>query len=242
MTGTKLTLRQAIFALVLAIGSTAHADELTVVELFTSQGCSSCPPADALLAELAERDDVLALSTHVDYWDYLGWKDPFASAATTKRQRSYADKLGLRYVYTPQMVIQGTTQVVGSHRQEVLKEIAGISHTNDIDVDLHRQDDGVLVTLPADEAFARDRRAADVWLILIDDRRSTRVERGENRGRHLTYRNVVQSINRIGIWRGQPMTIGISVKLPADADACAVLVQGHASGRVLGAARMPPPS
>src|SRR5512144_1000431 len=100
--------------------SSAGRPSLTVVELFTSQGCSSCPPADALIGELAQREDVLALSEHVDYWDYLGWKDPFASPAHTARQRNYAKALGLKYLYTPQVVVQGQVQVSGSEREAVL--------------------------------------------------------------------------------------------------------------------------
>ena len=99
------------------VGGPARA--LTVVELFTSQGCSSCPPADALLGELATRDGILALSRHVGYWDYIGWKDPFALPANTERQRVYARRLGLPYVYTPQIVAQGATQAVGSQRDSV---------------------------------------------------------------------------------------------------------------------------
>jgi hypothetical protein len=87
-----------------------------VVELFTSQGCSSCPPADAILAELAERSDLVALSLHVDYWDYIGWKDPFGSPLHTTRQKNYASELGLRYVFTPQIVVDGAASVVGSDR------------------------------------------------------------------------------------------------------------------------------
>src|SRR5436190_20900837 len=116
---TKLALLSALLFLSLG-AATPHAGERpTVVELFTSQGCSSCPPADALLAQLAGRPDLLALSFHVDYWDRLGWKDPFSSAAATQRQHRYAELLGLATVYTPQMVVDGKWQAVGSDRSDV---------------------------------------------------------------------------------------------------------------------------
>ncbi|HEV8025928.1 MAG TPA: DUF1223 domain-containing protein, partial [Stellaceae bacterium] len=114
--------------LMTAAALTAHAGEgrsaPVVVELFTSQGCSTCPPADAYLGELASRPGVIALAFHVDYWNYIGWTDPFASKAATDRQRSYAKQLGLRYVYTPQMVINGTMEGVGSGREAITQLIA----------------------------------------------------------------------------------------------------------------------
>ena len=112
---------QVLFAGFLAISSAASADEVVVVELFTSQGCSSCPPADRILGELAEDDNVIALAFHVDYWDYLGWKDEFASAAHTKRQRAYAHAKGERTIYTPQIVVGGIDHAVGSRGMKVAK-------------------------------------------------------------------------------------------------------------------------
>ena len=141
------TLIVALGASVLVIlGPAAGAaeDKLTVVELFTSQGCSSCPPADAILGELSDRGDILALSLHVEYWDYLGWTDPFASAEHTRRQREYARRFGLRYLYTPQMVIQGSLQVTGSDRARVLAGIEESRGGASASLRLGRRDDGGL--------------------------------------------------------------------------------------------------
>src|SRR5277367_5521376 len=117
----QVPMKAILLVLALMLSSVAQAGETrpVVVELFTSQGCNSCPPADAYLGELAKRPDVLALSLHVDYWDYIGWRDPFAQHAFTLRQRDYSHALSERYVYTPQMVINGQLQGVGSQRGDI---------------------------------------------------------------------------------------------------------------------------
>src|SRR5437660_3791491 len=172
-----------IAALLLSLGlafaiTPAQAGErLIVVELFTSEGCSSCPPADALLAELAGRPDVLALSFHVDYWDRLGWKDPFSSPQATRRQHGYAELLGLATIYTPQMVVDGKWQAVGSDRSDVEQALGSA----------RRKRDEVPVALAVDHGRARitlgpgvDGIAADLRLIGFDRRHLTAVSRGEN--------------------------------------------------------------
>jgi len=214
----------------------AASDEpLTVVELFTSQGCSSCPPADELLGELAEREDVLALSMHVDYWDYIGWKDPFASPETTGRQRDYARQFGLRYVYTPQMIVHGTTQVTGSDRTQVLDHIARAPARDQIDVDMRRDGaDAIVVTVGEGRGTA-----AAVWLVMVDRSHVTQVLSGENRGTEMNNYNVVRKLKRIGTWDGKAMTI--PVPMPDDGntgDLCAVFVQAGTTGPILGAARL----
>lgn len=216
----------------------AQAKSATVVELFTSQGCASCPPADAYLGELAQRDDVLALSLHIDYWDYLGWKDSFATPLTTARQRAYGRELGKRYVYTPQIVIDGAAEVVGSRRRSVERAIerAAQDQSNSVPVSLSDAgDDRLVIRIGVGEA-----RDAVVWLVLYDRRHEVAIGRGENGGRKLAYYNVVRDITRIGTWTGKP----VEIALAADAlrrggrSACAVLVQENGHGAIIGAARM----
>ena len=210
---------------------------LTVVELFTSQGCSSCPPANALIGELADRGDVLALSHHVDYWDYLGWRDTLARPSGTERQRAYARSLGLRYVYTPQVVIQGAYHAPGSDRREVLDRIARARPEAPVPVTIARTGDDAMAISIGAGSRAED---AAVWLALFDEERATPIAGGENAGRMLRTFNVVRSFTRIGSWNGEAVSISLPPPSAAfgEADGCAVIVQAGGSGRVLGAARL----
>ncbi|NQV83059.1 MAG: DUF1223 domain-containing protein [Rhodospirillales bacterium] len=230
-----LVLATALAALSVFPAVADNGRPLTVVELFTSQGCSSCPPADALLGELSKRADVLALSVHVDYWDYIGWKDPFASPKNTARQHRYAKTLGMRYVYTPQLVIQGADHVVGSDRTKILAKIAKAAKLDRVAVGIRRDGDGVRVSVPA----AHGEQAA-VWLAVYDSRRDTVIKRGENSGRTLSYYNVVRGMTRIGTWSGQAMDIRTSMADIASqgSDNCAVILQSLKTGRILGVARV----
>ncbi|NIA71100.1 DUF1223 domain-containing protein [Pelagibius litoralis] len=206
-----------------------------VVELFTSQGCSSCPPADALLDELADRPGLLALSFHVDYWDYIGWKDPFASAEYTQRQRDYARTLGLRYVYTPQIVVDGRKDLVGSHRRAVTEAIEEAAKRKSVvDVTL-APDDGGKVSLSAGHAPAE---GATVYLVMFDDDHKTDVARGENGGRSIHNANVVREYRKLGRWTGEAMefSLDIAAARGEGRGGCAVIVQAGTTGPVLGAA------
>ncbi len=209
---------------------------LTVVELFTSQGCSSCPPADAFLGELAKRDDILALSVHVDYWDYIGWKDVFASPRNTQRQRDYAAKLRLRYVYTPQMVIQGADHATGSDRSKVWAKIKKAAKTKRVPVAISRVGGKIRITVPG--AHTTDKAA--VWLAVYGSEMETKIKRGENAGRTIVYHNVVRDMTRVGTWSGQPLDIptGIDGMGAKGRDGCAVILQSLKTGRILGAARI----
>jgi hypothetical protein len=216
-----------LLALLLALSFPAVAAERPVlVELFTSQGCSSCPPADELLAELAARDDVVALSFHVDYWNYIGWKDPFATKWATQRQRDYGRMLAQRYVYTPEIVVGGTAHAVGSEREEVERLIAEAQAQAGPTVSAERSGDRLLVRV------GEGKGEGTLWLMQFDPEHVTHIERGENNGRTLRNVNVVRGITRLGDWQGA--AIDFSVDAPTGA--AAVIVQAEGPGRVAGAA------
>lgn len=208
-----------------------------VVELFTSQGCSSCPPADAVLGELAQQPGVLALSFHVDYWDYIGWKDPFAAAQFTERQRDYAAKLGLRYVYTPQIVIDGRRDIVGSKQRQVIHAIEEAGRSAPLVTVTLEAENGGRVLLSAGEA---PEGGATVWLITFDDSHETEVARGENGGRHLTNSNVVRELTPLGTWSGtaKEFSLDVTTARAKGRGGCAVIVQQGRGGPILGAAVM----
>lgn len=221
-------------------GAGAGERALTVVELFTSQGCSSCPPADEYLGALAERDDLIALSFHVDYWDYIGWKDPFAKSAHTERQRQYRDFFGIRYVYTPQMIVQGAFQTTGSKRDEVAERIEKAKALPRLEVALAREADGIAVRVAPAEPSGVKAEDAAVWFVAFDDRHQTAVKRGENKGRQIVNRNVVRRFDLVGTWNGA--AFATRVVPPARGEpgggGAAVLVQSLVTGRILGAARL----
>ncbi len=230
-------------ALVAGFGAPALAvEDPVVVELFTSQGCNTCPPADAYLGKLAKRKRVIALSFHVDYWDYLGWKDRFALSGSTKRQRRYARQFKRGYVYTPQMVIDGQAEIVGSRTGQIDRAIARAAARKDkIAVRLVRGAGGkVRAMLPARAAGAKP-EPATVWMVLIDRSHTTKIKRGENGGKRLTYTHVVRTLRRVGAWRGEKTALELPVDetLPGRRDACVVIVQSDKTGRILGAAMMP---
>ena len=226
----KILLLFLALCLTVAVTAARAAERPVVVELFTSEGCSSCPPADALLAELASRPDVLALSFHIDYWDRLGWKDPFSSREATQRQERYATLLDLATVYTPQIVVDGRWQAVGSDR-------ADVEHALDL-ARRHRQE--VPVTLALDHGQAQiklgpgsDAAAASVLLIGFDRRHVTAVKRGENGGRMLAHVDVVRGVEEIARYSGTAGAITAPIRW--NCDRIAVVLQAT-DGRVLGVA------
>ena len=213
-------------------------DQLTVVELFTSQGCPACPRADKLLGELAGRADILALSFHVDYWDYYGWADPFASEVYSQRQQRYLNQRGLPYVYTPQIVVDGRWQASGNKPAEVLENIgtARGEPAGRVSVRLERiSDEQIRIRIP--ETDARYRGEADIMLVRFDEKHVTEVTRGENRGKTIVNHHVVRLIRPVARWNGEAVDVVMSLQELDGADPayCAILVQEHGQGRILGA-------
>jgi hypothetical protein len=206
-----------------------------VVELFTSEGCSSCPPADAFLTDLArERRDVLALAFHVTYWDYLGWKDPFSLQAATARQQAYAGRLADNQVYTPQMVVDGTRAFVGSDRAEGLAQITRAARNRGADVAVHLTRDAAALVVSVGQAAG----PAQVLLVGFDPEHQTPIGRGENGGRRLLESNIVRSLTVAGRWTGAATEFRSA--LPAGEN-FAVLLQAD-DGRILAAARLDVPA
>lgn len=206
-----------------------------VVELYTSQGCSSCPPADKMLTELAARDDVIALALHVDYWDYIGWVDEFADPAYTQRQQDYARAAGETTIYTPQFVIAGQDIVIGARGMDVADLIAARRiEDQPVDVDLTWTEDTLSITAQMDDAPAPDGYVVQLAQILPVQ--SIDIQRGENAGKTIQYSNVVQSITVLGQWDGvEPISFEADV---TDADQVAVIVQRGTNGPVAGAAKL----
>lgn len=246
-----LTFLAAITATHPGGGIARAADKLVVVELFTSQGCSSCPPADKLLTNLAKRDGVLALSFHIDYWNYIGWKDPYSSPTATKRQKSYRKPLKKTFVYTPQIVVDGQWEIRNATPGNVIGRIALARKQPKIDITISRVRDGMAeVRIPARPnaglpAALPAALPADVWVVLYDRAHTTKVKSGENKGREITNANVVRSFQKLGVWRGQELklTLPLMALGSEGRDSCAIIVQRQGPGAVIGVAVIPlPPS
>jgi hypothetical protein len=215
----------------------AAQDNPVVVELFTSQGCAACPPADKLLETFADREDVIALALHVDYWDYIGWTDSFGQSQFSNRQKKYARAKGRASVYTPQMIVGGLDEVKGSSTVQVMGTIAthlGMRFApNGVHLNLSRGAGGDMVI----EAVAEKGLgyAADVQLVRYRDSETVEILAGENSGRTVTYRNIVTSWNLIDLWDGaEPYRT--TVQIEGD-EAVVVVIQEQGQGPVLAAAR-----
>lgn len=208
-----------------------------VVELYTSQGCAACPPADALIEHLADRDDVIALALHVDYWDYIGWADIFADPKFSARQKAYARKAGRASVYTPQMIIEGLDEVKGSSTMQAMGAIQDHLRSRtfpaQIDIALAPTTGGALIL----QAQARSplARKADVQLVRYMDSATVDILGGENDGRRITYRNIVTAWDVIGEWDGQTPFVR-QIRLDGT-DPVVVIIQEQGLGQILGALR-----
>lgn len=210
-------------AMVLASSVVGRAAEMThVIELFTSQGCSSCPPADRLLASLARNPNTVALSFAVDYWDYIGWKDVFASPIFTARQQAYARLSADGRVYTPQAVIDGVKADVGSDKASVDRDIGapvGLGGAMSVPMTIEESNGYLHVDIGAGQATG-----ASVYVLRVVASTTVEIRRGENSGRSVTYTNVVRAMNKIGSWSGQPAHFDM-LELKADGEGYVVLLQ-----------------
>lgn len=246
MTNCPISRRTLLSLPALAAGATLIADTaraqgesrpVTVIELFTSQGCSSCPPSDAYLGELSKQPDIVALSFHVDYWDYIGWRDPFASPQFTERQRGYARSLKQRYVYTPEMVVHGRGHDAGINRGNI-RELIAMAQKPEwprlAPKIVDRGAAGITVSMPRFEAPD----PCDVWLVTYDPEHRTKVLRGENAGRDLSNYNVVRSLALLTVWDGTPTELTIAADKLGSARGVAILVQHRDLGPIMGAAAL----
>ena len=212
----------------------AAQDNPVVVELYTSQGCSSCPPADAILHQLADREDVIALALHVDYWDYIGWKDPYGKAAHAERQRAYARVGQRRTIYTPEMVVQGQTDIVGTKPMKLAEAIAQhASMAPKVELDLTQKGNKLVI---AAKTVANVKGPMTVHLLAYTPEHTTKIKRGENRGKTLSYANVVEDWQVLGDWDGAA-PLNISAEMSGDLPRV-VLIQGKDAGPIFAAARL----
>jgi hypothetical protein len=204
-----------------------------LVELFTSEGCSSCPPADRLLEALDPR--VIVLSEHVDYWDHLGWRDPFSSHASTLRQQAYAHRLGTQGPYTPQMIVNGSTEFVGNDPSRASAAIAGAAKQPSVAIRLVRQDDQLEIT--TDPAL----RSADVILAIADVSQQSKVNAGENQGRQLRHVSILRKMKKVGsVKKGEPFHRSVPLEPDAQGKRLIVFLQDSDLGRVSGAGLLVP--
>ena len=216
---------------------------LGVVELFTSQGCNSCPPADRLFAELAGRGDVVALAYHVDYWDYLGWHDTLGSKDNTARQNAYMRAFAGRSIYTPQAVINGRTHVNGANRDAVESTLSMLEASGSgmrVPIRVTRNGEGVIIEAGAPGPGAKLPETAHLVLAFFEAPQTVKIGRGRNDGRQVTYWNAVTALQTAGMWHGAPQRYELPASEVMKKGGCAVLLQsvvaGDLPGPIIGAA------
>lgn len=220
-------------------GEKARSHPIGVVELFTSQGCSSCPKADAAFAELAEREDLISISYHIDYWNYLGWQDTLAVKENTDRQYGYAKMLGNNNVFTPQIVLNGVRDARSANLRTILDDLHSLARAGDgvpVGVDAELMPDELVIRI------AEGAGKADVVIAYFQKMTTVDIAKGENIGKKITYRNAVTNLETVGMWEGKPLEIKLPSSLIAKRghDGCAILLQAHDRdgnpGRIYGAA------
>ena len=225
----------AAVAYMAPIGSAAS-PRPAVIELFTSQGCSSCPPADAFLTELRSTPNVIALSYHVDYWDYLGWKDTLGSPEYSQRQYDYARARGDRDVYTPQVIVEGRSHFVGSNRNVVLEAIRK-AQAEPAGVPVSLMDNGGELVVEIGEGASTGE--STVWLVPLSPEVIVKIVKGENSGKKIAYHNIVRGLVPAGMWSGKAKTLTLpkdSVLRP-DCKGCVAILQQGKAGPILGSAQ-----
>ncbi|MEP6355198.1 MAG: DUF1223 domain-containing protein [Hyphomicrobiales bacterium] len=235
MKSSGILLSASAFGVSMVAAPAAFAGAKGVVELYTSQGCSSCPPADKLAHEYSKNPDLVVLTLPVTYWDYLGWKDTFAHKEFTNRQYSYAGLRGDRSVYTPQVVVNGYDHAVGSNASEINTLLS--SGSLPVDVDIKSAGESVIIKVDGLSSYS----AATIWVALLKKEGTVAIGRGENRNRKITYTNIVREMRPLGEWNGDPMAVKLSKSdlMKGEVDSFAILLQtkhkGHPSN-ILGAA------
>ena len=211
-----------------------------VVELFTSQSCSSCPPADKVLGEVIMRGDVLGLAFHVDYWNYLNWKDTFSSPESTKRQYDYAKSLHSRQVYTPQMIVNGK-DVVSAGSPEAVFQVMAAAGTGSLPIDVSAKIENERLVVNAGKGDGE----ANLVLVVFESRETVDIKRGENSGKKIEYHNAVTQLRTLGMWKGESLTVELPKQeyLAKKGYGCAVILQRvtpqGTPGEIIGAAIVP---
>lgn len=232
---TKRQLVSATFGLWLGLSGAALAQTSPVlVELYTSQGCSSCPPADAFMEELVKSPDVIALSLHVDYWDYIGWRDTFASPHFTQRQKAYAKAVGSRMIYTPQMIVGGLDRVEGNDPAQVSEAIRRQqARVSPVRLTVTRDGDQIFIQAEADPPLSAPAR---IQVVRYLPEATVAIGRGENEGREVTYTNIVTDWQAVADWPGQaPLELTAAAAGP---DPVVVIVQSDGPADVLAAVQL----
>jgi len=229
-------IRSSLLASLFLFSAPVMAGEpVVVVELFTSQGCSSCPPADKIIGDLTTRSDVLPLTLNVDYWDYLGWRDDFAKPEYSERQRKYGHMFKQRSIYTPSVVVNGSMHVVGN--RDFIVESSIEDHAKipvEANIDLVAEDGKVNITV---NPVISNASPSNVWFVSYFPPKTVAIKRGENAGKELTYWNTLQSRKQLSEWDGKE-TLSLTEDIPEDAAGVAVIVQYGDVGMVTAASKL----